>query len=470
MRIKNIILWLSIVGLAVSCKDNDFENKFNDNPSKRVQKEIVKYQRILTDAPYGWKMTYSMGADVEYLSYQIAYFNKDLTVKLHSPNPQLPKPIESAYSIKHEADVELVFDVFNENLTIFSYPSVNAPKGYGGDVEFNFKSVDESKGIIVLEGKVYGGILTLEKAKEEFKDFAKLKEYIAYLGKQRTARYMNLAITEGLDGASEKTPVLMGLDLSSMARVGDYAYNYKGKFKQGRKMLYFTHEGMGLSTAIEIGGHKVQYFTYNKKKFRYELANSDLKGYLYCSDLPVYSVPKVVDEFLDHYSLWMKASFGQMNAKYTQMKRANPKISTVVFVTDYKRRIPLFNEKGEPILDASYNHDYEFGEYLGNGLIFSFESYNQFYFYFVPLEVEKLSGDRLRFKRKEGDVCKPKDGEDATAIAKSISESQAFNDFVSYVCNEKGWYIKRTIESGQIDWDFISQANPKEDYFYTRLK
>ncbi len=470
MSIRNIILLLSFLGLLGACKNNDFENKFEEHPSKRIQKQIDNYKRILTNAPYGWKMTYSMGANIEYLSYQIAYFNKDLTVRLHSPNPKLPKPIESTYTLKHEADMELVFDTFSENLTIFSYPDARAPKGYGGDVEFNFKSVNESEDIVVLEGKVYGGILTLQKAKEEFKDFTKLNEYVAYLGKQRTAKYMNLAITEGLEGASEEKPVKIGLDLSSIARVGDYAYNYKGKFKQGRKMLYFTHEGMGLSTAIEIDGHKIQHFTYNQKKFRYEVAGSDLKGYLYCTDLPVYSVPKVVDKFLDKHSQWMKASFGEMNRKYTAMKRVNPKISTVVFVTDYNRRIPLFNEKGEPILDASYNHDYDLGEYLGNGLIFSFESYNQFYFYFVPLEVEKLSGDRLRFKRKSGDICKPKEGEDAVAIAKSISQSQEFNDFISYVCNKDGWYIKRTIESGQVDWDFISIATPKEDYFYTRIK
>ncbi len=470
MKLKNMILLLASLALLGACNDSNFENKFEELPSARVQKEMAKYKEILTSAPYGWKMTYSLGGKVEYMSYQIAYFNEDFTVKLHSPNPQLPDPISSEYTLRHEADLALVFNVFNENLTIFSYPSRYAPKGYGGDIEFNFKSLDEEKNEIILEGKVYGGILTLQKAKEEYKDFSKLKQFIAYLGQERTARYMNLAITEGLDDASEEKPVNIGLDLSSMARVGDYAFNYKGQFKQGRKMLYFTHEGMGLSTPIEIDGHKIQQFVYNENKKRYEVANSDIKGYLYCTDLPVYYVPGIVDEFLDHYSLWMKASFGQMNSKYRAMKQANPKISSVVFVTDYKRRIPLFNEKGEPILDKYYNHDYDLGEYLGNGLVFSFEGYNQFYFYFVPLEIEKLQGDRLRFKRKSGDICRPKEGENAESIAQSIAQSTAFNEFVNYVCNEKGWYIKRTIESGQIDWDFVSQANPTKDYFYTRLK
>ncbi|CEN39052.1 hypothetical protein CCAN12_750024 [Capnocytophaga canimorsus] len=42
--------------------------------------------------------------------------------------------------------------------------------------------------------------------------------------------------------------------------------------------------------------------------------------------MPVYYVPGVVNEFLDDYSLWFKASFGQPNTKYAQMRRQLPVI------------------------------------------------------------------------------------------------------------------------------------------------
>lgn len=468
MKSKYKIIILAIISIIISCSDNSFDNKFNKSPEDRVQETLKNYKQTLVEAPYGWQMTYSLGGNIEYISYQIAYFYNDNTVKLHST--ELKDPISSEYKLMAEADIEIVFNTFNENLTVFSYPNEKAPKGYGGDVEFNFKSINKEKNEIILEGKVNKGILRLRKAKEKYNDFSKLQEYVTYLAKTRTAKYMNLAITEGLDDFNEEKPFLMGLDLSSIARVGDYSFNYKGEFKHGRKMLYFSHSEMGLSTPIEIGGHKIQYFQYNKAKKRYEITNSDLKGYLYCSDLPVYYVPKVVDEFKDNYSLWMRASFGKVNQKYMAMRRALPKIEAFVIVTDYKQRIPLFDKDGQPLLDSHYNHDYKNGEKLGDGLLFSFEGYNQFYFYFVPIKIEKLQEDRVRFKREGREICKPKEGENSEDIFNEMSNNEDFNNFIDYICNEKGWYIKRTIESGQIDWDFISQSNPKQDYFYTRLK
>lgn len=468
MNIIHKILTIGFFIGLVSCENNKFDNSFEDLPDQRVQETIKEYKEVLTNAPYGWQLTYSLGAKIEYISYQIAYFKEDNTVTLHSP--ELEKPIESEYKLTSEGDIELIFNTFNENMTVFSYPDPKNPNGYGGDIEFNFKSVNKERNKVILKGKVYNGILTLRKAKEEFKDFKKLQEQVKYLNKQRTARHMNLAITEGLEGTSEEQPYSMGLDLSSMAKVCDYAFNYKGKYEEGRKMLYFNHSGMGISTPIEIDGHKIQDFKYNKDKKRYELVNSELKGYIYCSDLPVFYVPGVVDEFLSKYSLWMRASFGKVWDHYIKMKRAIPNIKSFVITTDYSRRIPLFDEDGNPVLDDYYNHDYKLGEKLGNGFLFSFERYNQFYFYFVPIEIEKLEGDRLRFKRKDGETCITKEEEQANQIAKMIRDNKAFNEFIQYLCNDSGWYIKRTIESGQIDWDFISQENPKKDYFYTRLK
>uniref|UniRef100_UPI0039A5C9C1 DUF4302 domain-containing protein n=1 Tax=Ornithobacterium rhinotracheale TaxID=28251 RepID=UPI0039A5C9C1 len=472
MKAFKKFLILSVISLF-SCQDDSFDNKFDQLPDERIQTTLKDYQETLIDAPFGWQLFYSLGGNSEYMAYQIAYFNEDNTITLHSPD--LAKPTSSEYKLRAEADIQLVFNTFNDNLTIFSYPSPRSPYGFGGDVEFNVKSVNEQKNEIILEGKVYKGKLILRKAKERFQDFAKLQEFKKLLNQERTERHMNLAITSGLEGVSEAEPFSIGLDLSSIAKVGDYAFNYKGEFHEGRKMLYFSHSGMGLSTPIVIDGHEIQFFRYNRERKRYEIANSDLEGYIYCTQLPVYFVPGVVDEFLDHYSLWMKASFGKVNQLYREMKSENEEVNSLVIVTDYKRRIPKFDEKGSPILDASFNHDYDYGEKLGNGLLFSFESYEQFYFYFVPVDIEKLAGDRLRFKLngKQG-VCYRK-GEKGTPvlapeIAQEIAQGQKFQTFVNYLCSEKGWYIKRTVEAGQIDWDFVSQENPKNDYFYTRLK
>ena len=85
----------------------------------------------------------------------------------------------------------------------------------------------------------------------------------------------------------------------------------------------------------------------------------------------------------------------------------------------------------------------------------------------MPLKMEKLQEDRLRMKRLTGEFC-TKDGEDP-GIGEAIKNNKEFNELVDYLCNDGGWYIKRTVEYGLIDWDFISQDNPK-DFFITRLE
>lgn len=457
---------------TIACTKNEPESLFDSHPDARLQEKMAEYKSVLTDAPFGWQMYYSLGGNVEYMLYELVRFNEDNTVTLFSnESTDLNKPVQSEYVLFAEADIELVFNTFNPNITSYIYPSARSPKGFGGDIEFNFKSINEDRNEVVLEGKVYKGKLVLKKAKENYKDFSKLAQYVNYLAQERTDRYMNVAITAGLDGVSEEKPFLMGLDLSSIARVGDYAFNYKGQFYKGRKMLYFSHSGMGLSSPIMIDGKPVQDFVYNATKKRYEVANSELKGHLVCTNLPQYYVPGMVDEFLDNYALKMKASFGKVNQTYSKMRSVTPHIQRFVLVTDYNQRIPLFDEAGNPVYDEVFNHDYEQGQKLGNGFLFAFEEVDQFYFYFVPMEVEKLNEDRLRFKRgpRSGEICIAKKGDNAEQMASEIRDVKEFNDFISYICNDEGWYITRTIENGQIDWDFYSISNPKEDYFYSRL-
>jgi predicted membrane-bound dolichyl-phosphate-mannose-protein mannosyltransferase len=182
----------------------------------------------------------------------------------------------------------------------------------------------------------------------------------------------------------------------------------------------------------------------------------------------MYYVPGVYEEFMDNYSLTLRASFGQAWDKYIAMKKANTVIRTISICTDYKQRIPLFDEDGNSILDEVYNEDYTLGDKLGEGLLFSFERYTQFYYYFVPVEMVKLNNDRVKMKRLSGEFCIAKKGVDPNPIGESIKNNKEFNEFVDFICNDGGWYIKRTVEGGLIDWDFISQNNPA-DYFYSRL-
>jgi len=460
-KLQIVTSWLLLVLCLGACEQSDFESKFDKSPDERINEDIANLKAKLTEPEHGWLFHLIMADGVEYAVYGIARFEKDYRVSLLTTAYE--EATESEYTIFAESDIQLVFNTYNANLTAYATPNQVRPNGYGTDIEYHIKSIEPD--VVELEGKVYKTRLLLKKATEAETDLSALKTNVERLNKQRTAKYMALSITKGLDATPDQ-PKLIGMDCSTYARVAEIRHNYEGEFVQAKKNIFFTHAGFGLSSPMQIGNDSIQYFKYNETEERYELDHPTLEGYLYCDKLPVYFVDGMVDEFMDHFSMKLKNSFGLVWDKYIAMKKANTVIRSFVLATDYKRRIPLFDEKGNPILDDVYNHDYELGDHLGEGFLFSFHEREQFYYYWVSVEVQKIENDRIRFVRQKKEFCT--EDEKDSEIGKSIRDSNEFQEFVNYLCNDDGWMIRKTIEAGQTDFDFYSLENP-DNYFYTRL-
>lgn len=460
-KLQIVTSWLLLVLCLGACEQSDFESKFDKSPDERINEDIANLKAKLTEPEHGWLFHLIMADDVEYAVYGIARFEKDYRVSLLTTAYE--EATESEYTIFAESDIQLVFNTYNANLTAYATPNQVRPNGYGTDIEYHIKSIEPD--VVELEGKVYKTRLLLKKATEAETDLSALKTNVERLNKQRTAKYMALSITKGLDATPDQ-PKLIGMDCSTYARVAEIRHNYEGELVQAKKNIFFTHAGFGLSSPMQLGNDSIQYFKYNEAEERYELDHPTLEGYLYCDKLPVYFVDGMVDELMDKFSMKLTRAGGKMWDTYIAMKKANMNIKSFVVTTDYKRRIPLFDEEGNPIIDDGNMHDYELGDHLGEGFLFSFHAYEQFYFYYVPMEVQKLEEDRVRFVRKAGEFCT----EDKTdpAIGEAIKNSPEFQDFVNYLCNEKGWLIQKTVEYGIIDFDFYSLENP-DNYFYSRL-
>lgn len=460
-KLQLLTSWLLIVCCLGACNQSDFENKFDKSPDERINEDIANLKTKLTEPENGWLFHLVMGDDVEYAVYGIARFENDYRVSLLTTAYE--EATESEYTIFAESDIQLVFNTYNANLTAYATPNQFRPNGYGTDIEYHIKSIQAD--VIELEGKVYKTQLVLKKATEAENDLSVLKENVKRLNKQRTARYMALSITKGLDATPDQ-PKLIGMDCSTYARVAEVDFNHNGIYTQTRKNIFFTHSGFGMSSPVKIGNDSIQYFKYNETKERYELDHPTMEGYIYCDKLPVYFVDGMYDEFMDHFSMKLTRASGKVWDTYIAMKKANMNIKSFVLTTDYKRRIPLFDEEGNPILDDVYLHDYELGDHLGEGFLFSFHAYEQFYFYYVPMEAKKIEEDRVRFIRKGGEFC-TEDNTDPT-IGETIKNSPEFQAFVNYLCNEDGWLIQKTLEGGILDFDFYSIENP-DNYFYSRL-
>jgi hypothetical protein len=460
-RLHILLAGLFLLIIASACDNSDFEDKFDLSPDERLQKRIASFKDSLTAPEHGWVFHLNMGNGVDNTVYGIVKFNKDYTLKME--NEIIPEA-ESEYTIFAEADIELVFNTYNNIITFFAEPNARLPEGYGTDLEYNLKSIEGDE--IMLEGKVLGTKLKLVKASEEETSLEPLKQNVSYLNKQRTARYMSLKITKGF-GASEDDPKLIGMDCSTYLRMAEIDYNHNGEYIDENKNIFFTHTGFGLSSAIKIDDEEIQYFKYNVEKERYEIDHPSIEGFIFCDVLPYYFKKGLYDDFMDRFSMKMTRFFGKVWDTYIPMKRANTNIKAVVIATDYDRRIPKLDENGNYIISPDTRlPDYSYGEHLGEGLLFSLKDDQQFYFYWIPMEVQKIEEDRIRFVRKDGEFC-TEDAKDPS-IGQGIKDNAEFQKFVNFICNEKGWMIRKTEENNIIDFDFYSLEDPN-NYFYSRL-
>lgn len=476
---------VAILG-STSCTPQ-YTPKFDKPSDVRVTEALKDLQTTLCDADFGWRMYYSLGDINEYIIYQIATFRDDNTVALRSGDPGLSEsPKVSEYRLGEEGGIKLSFTTHNDNLTFFATPTPKLPNGLGADLELLLVSKNEDE--IIFQGKRFQKaklrLVRLDKPVNDFQDLTSWKNKI--LSIRGKGNFLSLHITEGLPGASAEHPFPVYLELSPSARIADYKYNNEAgdSLFLGRKMLFFDHKGMGFSSPIEVGGKGFQYMVYDPSQDTFVIDDDGgLKGYLKPTQLPEYHLPKLYEDFMKGFSqqIVRAVAGGEMLKRSAAMKRANSLIQQVVICTNYHQRIPKIQKegknKGEYVLDDVFNHDYTKGERLGNGIFLCFDGVDQFYGYFVPVEYEKVKSDVIRIKRSSEPIKvitnHPEDKHSPTqeeAEKKLEAGKDALDAYISFICSETPWLIKKTREGGRLDWDFISTENPKNNFFITRLK
>lgn len=483
------VLWVwTFLLLLGACRDQ-YKPIFDKPTDIRISDDLRELKALLSDADFGWEMHYSFGARyVEYMLYQIATFYDDNTVSLFSGDVAvdvIKKPVISEYRLLAEDGLQLQFSTQNINWTSYATPAREIPQGLGANLELKLVSISKDKNEIIFEGKraIEGhmgkGKMVLRRLEAPVRNFKELAHFRSLLdGVKQRNTYTTLHITAGIEGASPETPFLVGLELSGSARQADFKYNVGEDLFEGRKMLYFDHKGLGFSTPIEVKGQRFEHLRWDNEAKTFVIdGDTPLKGQLIATAHPGYHLPGLYEDFMDKFSLEVVASFGPLNRLSRSMKSGGSLIKQAIVCTQYRQRIPLIDEKGEYVYDDVYNHDYRQGELLGDGLFLIFDERDQFYGYFIPLEFERVYSDVVRFKRTdkpmqiivnpEGDKHSPTREE---AQSKYNQNRETIEAYLNYLCAERPWMIRKTMEAGRLDWDFRSWDNPREEYFITRLK
>lgn len=459
-------------GLSALC--NVTVERYSTPADKAKEDELTN---ILKNASEGWLSSspiYDGSADNRLLSMKFMN-NHAATVASEST---IAKEASYMFTVKGN-DITLTIETYAGFIEPGIILDPKEPMGPMIPMDFKVKSYTEDEMVLTFN-KGFKRELTLTKQTSSV-DFSKQKAIRAKMGEIRGALLkdfstknidclpnLTLCITKGIEGASEENPVKAGFFYSSMTSTVDIAYNWNGEFKKYCGILVFTDKGFVSGIALQYGDKYISNFKYNSSLNRFEIDEPGIEGHFECFNLPQYEVKGVYEEFLNDYSLWMKSFFPDelleikkkvSNASYNSTTKL--KVIDTYIVSKYNRREPIVLEDGSWAIDeASKKYDYNETDYLGEGLLFSFEYYYQFFYYFVPLKTEKIGEDRVRFSRSGETQCVTKVPEHAAIMKAAYDSNETINAFIDMICEEEGLLIKKSEIEGSFDFDFRFIKNP----------
>jgi hypothetical protein len=263
--------------MFTSCVKEE-EDLFDDSAAIRLQKEVVRYQQLLTGAPNGWVMEYfsDLGGYVFLCSFDA---KGDATVALEGEEGT----VTSKYRIITSDGPVLTFDTYNELFHLFSDPGYLPPDGYMGDYEFILMEGTGEK--IVLSGKKHHDkiVMTPLPANKSWDDY-----FDELLKMEEESEYGNWELYAGNDS--------IGL-ASLSAEDRTFTFNYLGSDgvqKSESQRIIYTLAGVRLYEPVDINGTSIENFAWNRTTRELKCTDAQAtqialkvyipEGYLYYED------------------------------------------------------------------------------------------------------------------------------------------------------------------------------------------
>jgi hypothetical protein len=484
-----------------------------------VKKEVVKdlradeLRRILLDTKFPWLCTTKIdnGVDANRILSLDFGSNNQLDVICETNKVKIDGivvPIISSYEVGIREE-KLILTLDTNIGLIEPRIQIGTSATLGGEMPIRLEVKEYTTDRIVLYFDTYRGFekeVVLTKATDDI-NFSSRRIMKAKLGLERIKlrkefidvnpdflhsgykEYLTLFITKGVKDASESNPVTAGFSFSTWTSTVDIIYNDVNNLIGYCAILVYTEKGFVSGIPINIDNHVVSNFKYNEHLNRFEIDEEGIEGYFGYSSLPPFSMKGTTDDFLNHYSLWMKEFTPEILLDFksdvtrkstcslkVRVKDGNKKdapiieeerdfnLEDVYFVTKYQVRNKIFNTFNEPIFGTDNKLDYTKGITLGNGLLFTFDAYYQFNYYFVPLDIVKLGEDRVRFKRTENAAtkCRVLNIEDISGIKDFYDKDLNVKKFVDRICNPKGFLITKSKIPNAFEFDFRFIDSPLE--------
>lgn len=193
----------ALVSLLSSCNSDNFESKFDDNPTERTEKRIKELEQELLSSPDGWKMTYfTDDTMLGGFTYLCAFEGNKVTMISDvdayrgyewSKDPLVPRTSHFIVNSKGSG-VNLMYEDANYIHLLSDnsiYPNNNLKgKGYKGDFQFLYYGKD-AEGINFLTPRAGIKVKMVKATSEDWTNLAVNRSLMTLVQAKR-----NIVVTE----------------------------------------------------------------------------------------------------------------------------------------------------------------------------------------------------------------------------------------------------------------------------------
>ena len=243
---KLLLLLLPLLVFQSCMKDQ--EDVFDEPSSLRMQNTLDNTRKVLRGSEKGWVLDYYVGSNQQYGGYAFAVKFDSLTCTASSELSS--DTVTSYYKLTTDDGPVLTFDTYNSVLHALATPSADNYEGFHADYEFIILSADSNE--VVLKGKKTGSLMKMHPLKESA---------ATYLSNVNST--VGNFIINGAIGSVDKTNLMLSIDIDN--RQIEYASSNDSTIS-GSTAFTLTDKGVRLYEPIEIGGKKLQDFSYDVDK------------------------------------------------------------------------------------------------------------------------------------------------------------------------------------------------------------
>lgn len=266
---KRIIYMLTTIFLFCmqSCV-KDEKDLFDQSASERISAKLLEYNKILQEAPNGWKMEYfpetdqSMGGYTYFCTFQDGevVMMVDMTLTLAGVDLYpAGTPVNSQYKLISDQGPVLSFDTYNPIFHYFSEPiGMIDTDGYAGDYEFVFMKQEGKK--LIMKGKKYGNTMIMTQIESSAEE--DLNQILETQNLMSKVPYDRIKIA-----GKEYT---LELDFSDRQFIVEESSTEKQK-----AAFLFTETGIKLYKPVTINGEELYEFKLDKENKTITAINAD---------------------------------------------------------------------------------------------------------------------------------------------------------------------------------------------------